>query len=673
MFRNVLVALTLLVTLTTPALAQEADVPAYVLETTTYEQLEALTPEQQQVVREYYDNLRASKGRTVTVVATVEFDDVKVVRHEGNEVDVTFTLLNGKGAQPDMRYKLDLIYDNDGNDAPVIIDTMVYPEVLSVSEGETLVQNVTYTAPAYLTGVYQLYLTVENSSGLTLAIGTVEGYLELEGTGEYVNLAPGNCYLAVSGTDEQFDLEQGVDVMPGSDTITAHCEVQSFLGTEQAIYPVLGVRERSMLGDVVAPEQILQSAVVTAPAEGSFSFSAPLTIPADPQSYDATLYFQNSAGAKISNTIPLHFVVQGLSATIQNVVLNADAYKAGDEAVVQFTWSGSAGSFEGARYESIGLDDPRVVLQVADHTGITCSAEQSFPLTEGEQVVNLRLPIASDCAYPLVSAYLYDGTTLLDTKELSFGTPEAKPASLPAGDDEEESAGIVVTVLLLILLLVAVVGVVWYLKQSEQGGGDDDRDEASDSDGQRGQVPPVGMALLFLGVLLTGFSLPAGEAQAVTIFISDYTAQDSSNAQGEYEWKTHTYTLQTGLVYQPGDPILVEYEGVDEQFMCDNIPQDFCNFIWTQLSTFPDGEITSGCFDDDGTWDGCSTSHYQLNDKRTAGWNPVTQSNIVSEEDCSLYSKTGYHDGSAVGSVSGNRVHVVTWIALSAPQTPGDY
>lgn len=58
----------------------------------------------------------------------------------------------------------------------------------------------------------------------------------------------------------------------------------------------------------------------------------------EPQAYDVKVALKSSENT--SNPIIIHYVLQGISATIQNLSLDKDFYNKGDTATLSFFWSG---------------------------------------------------------------------------------------------------------------------------------------------------------------------------------------------------------------------------------------------------------------------------------------------------------------------------------------------
>ncbi|MCA9362617.1 hypothetical protein KC906_04530 [Candidatus Kaiserbacteria bacterium] len=586
--------------------SQPVEPPAFLDQIKTQADFDALTDEQKAELGAYY---QATQPRPI-VVATVEFNDLQIVSQNGQDVQAAFTIINGQGAQPDVRYRFDL-YMIGGVDDRKIVDTYVFPETLSVSENESVTKTVSYTAPAYLSGTYGLQLTVETSAGLMLGTGPLKGTVELQGTSGYVDLTRSGCRLSVGGDEALYTTSQGVDLIPG-ETLSVTCLPTSYLGVPAELIPVMTVFKRTYMGDVVVPEKPLNEYSVAVPAAGSFEITLPVTTPQGAQAYDATLYFQNTAGERVSNFLPLHFVVQGLSGAIQNVVLDKDQYSVGENALVQVTWSGVAGYFANARHDSVTLEAPSVTVQIMNAAGAACTEEATVSLSGTRIVSSVSLPILKNCYNPTVSATLVDGDTVLDTKELavnSTGEPPVEPA--PVVESKPGSNGGPALVLLFLVVLIAVVVGVVYFKRKDT-------------------IPPAaGAALFVLGVAFSGLVVPAGEVEAVT-YVFD------GGASADYDTVTVTYNLLTGTSYTPGQEIQVSVSASRDTLNCDN-GSETCQYLGQQAHLVDDYDnhyyynTPNFTYNPPDPW---RIGTYFSYTSRKPSWLPLDSSNYLDDQGC---------------------------------------
>ncbi len=369
----------------------------------------------------------SSTPATAVTVATVNIYNARIVTQSDNTVTLSFDLSNRENIQPDIQYAVDLI--QQGVNGQSIIDEHVYAEVVSLGENQTVSRQIDYTAPSYLAGEYQIWLVAKNHNGMMLALAN-PGEVTLKGDNQYVEIKPQSCYLQVAGEpkDKMYAPDQGVDIKP-EETLTATCEVVNHAASTMAVTPKFSVYQRSTFGEEVNAGSAEQAAVHFKAQEKK---EITLTVPhvQAPQAYDAMLILQDAKGGTISNKVVFHYVVRGLSATIQNLRLDKDYYQKGDTAEVSFFWSPSADNFPGSRLGATDNGDMSVAITVKNAAGETCG-ELSQRLDQSVLTPTFALPIAADCLNPNVSVSIQDGKgDTLDQKSFAI-TSQQVPTARP--------------------------------------------------------------------------------------------------------------------------------------------------------------------------------------------------------------------------------------------------
>jgi len=158
----------------------------------------------------------------VTVIATVNLYNVKLVSQAGRAITVAFDISNREGVQPGVKYGF--LLTQSGKAGQVAADEKVFDEVLTLAPGAQLHKEITYTAPAQLSGTYDLWISSRTINGLplgTLSVGKVTFYPSAEGS---VSVDPASCYLTLQGDakNTRYLQLQGVDIA-ATETLVAHC------------------------------------------------------------------------------------------------------------------------------------------------------------------------------------------------------------------------------------------------------------------------------------------------------------------------------------------------------------------------------------------------------------------------------------------------------------------
>ena len=403
-------------------------------------------------------------------VATVNVQDISLVKQDNNNLTIGFNISNREGVQPKIIYAVDLLQkDEKGNIS--LIDQKIYDnDILSLGTKDSVHKEVTYTAPAYLRGGYFVMVEARNPDGLVFGTVKVKNVITLDGTGEGLVVDSAGCVLTVDGetNSKRYILSQGVDISK-DETLTAHCKISSTFKEEQTIVPSFQTRYRSAFGKIVDTKS---QEPITIKSGQSIDFTAKLPKMTDPQAYDAILTFKSGMGDPPASSLPVtfHYVLRGQSATIQNLTLDKDYYRAGDIAKAVFFWSGSADSFPGSRLGTAeGEKAIAATFSIIDGEKKACIE----PLTKNLNVEStggvekIDIPMTSDCVNPSITVAIKD----IDNKVLAenvYDVPSKSFAGANVSIDDEENP-ILPIVLFSTFLLIAALGIYLVKKNKHSG------------------------------------------------------------------------------------------------------------------------------------------------------------------------------------------------------------
>ncbi len=425
------------------------------------------------------------------VVATTNIYNAAVAGQD-RTLTLSFDLSNRTGAQPQVRYFVELrAHTEKGSGA--VADQHTYPDTLSLREGETKHVQVAYAVPASVpTGGYDVWVKAANGSGLLLALANA-GTVSLTSDSSFPSIVPGSCSLSVAGSEVTYTPEQGVDIAP-SETLTATCSVTNS-GASQTVMPHFVVRYRSSVGDIVSETTDTNSR--TTLAKGTQKITVTIPTITKPQAYEVLLSLTDEAGAR-SNDVPLHLVIQGESATIQNIILDKDRYAAGDTAQVSFYWTASADTFTDSRIGTGSvLVAPSVSLRITSGTGANCVEPTTRQLAGQASTQTFTLPVTAPCENPTAHVSLASQSGVLDTKDLAV-----ESAPVPAVVPEQDSPvvpDLVVKVVVALSALAALAAFALFLRRQHA-------------------VPPAAPTMLLVA-LLGASLLGVGEARADTFTV----------------------------------------------------------------------------------------------------------------------------------------------------------
>jgi hypothetical protein len=470
-------------------------------------------------------------------VATVNVQNAKITSQTGNELSLAFNITNRTGTQPEIRYGV-MVLQAGTNGQLTVADEKIYNEVISLNGDDSAFEEVTYTPPSYLTGKYTIMVVAENPEGLLLG-ETPAGTATFTGASHYLEVIPSSCYLTVTddATSTEYTLTQGVDVLPAEHLIL-NCSVENDLGASVTTTPTFDSYYRSVFGMLVATSTL---SPISIPAQG-----APVTemfeIPkvTAPQAYDAVFTLQGPGVASSSNSVIVHYVVQGESATVQNVVFDKPSYNSGDTAQVSITWTGTAGDFEGSRISPTDTGPINATVNVESGGNVSCAAPSTQTIPSGQVAATFAIPMTANCPGPKAEVTLADGSgTVLAETYFATGTPMLA-TSVASGTAPAASNNTMLYLILIgILILLIIIGIVYFFMK------------------KRNTPPDMGnvvKVIIFIVAMSAGmFGVHAAKADTVisTINLPEYeTSGGVKIAQYVYQ-VTYTFNLDQST-YAPG-------------------------------------------------------------------------------------------------------------------------
>lgn len=473
----------------------------------------------------------------VVTVATVNVQDIQLLKQEGNVFTIAFNISNRKGVQPAVIYAVELLQkDSKGKISQV--DQKIYDnDVLSLGAADSIHKEIVYAAPLYLKGSYILKVEARGPDGLMFGMVQARDAVTLNGTNEYIQINQSGCFLTIDGEkgSKHYTLSQGVDITQ-EETLTAHCPISNTLKTDQNVIPVFSTHYRTAFGKLVGTEK--QDPIILKSGQKT-DFTAKLPKAADPQAYDTILTFVNEKNEQLSSPVAFHYVLRGASATIQNLMVDKDYYRAGETSDVTFFWSGSADSFPESRLGSTDTGKAaEAIFVLSDNQTNPCA----LPLTHtlGQGLEHISIPITRDCQNPVVSAKIVDenGKVLAESVYQIQSKNIPQPASPAPVESNNKTAILILCVLALLLVVALAMYVIKKKKQSDI-------------------APLLFVLVIGLGVLSGGHEAKADTFVVITTL----------EKPGHYVMTTFNVNLDKST-YAPGETIVAS--GAVVSSVCEN-------------------------------------------------------------------------------------------------------
>lgn len=388
-----------------------------------------------------------------TILADINLSNA-TISQEGNTVTIGLDIENRSAIpQPDIRYGIEIIKTTTQTQETV--DSFIATETATVSANGSLHRDVIYTAPAFLSGSYDLWVIAKTTGGLMLGLAN-PGKVTFTGSGNHIAINPSTCHLSVAGRD--YTLDQGVDVSKDEE-LTLICPAENTSTTPLTVTPFFDTFRRTVYGPSVKLDYPAKTPITFAPKEKK---DISITIPkaSTPQAYDFTVVLKQDT-APVSATITAHYVIQGASATIQTVSLDKGTYAQGETLSATLFWTPSADTFPGSRTgEGAKIDTVTATLSVADSTGIACIAPltQSTSATDIKTILSAQTTTACPDASATITLTDKDGN-ILDTRTIEgdVTTPKEVASTVPVTETADQSTGLTSKALLFVIVSVLFV------------------------------------------------------------------------------------------------------------------------------------------------------------------------------------------------------------------------
>lgn len=452
------------------------------------------------------------------ILADVNIREARIISTEGNTFKISFSVSNGQGLQTGVKYGVSLV--SSSTQKPIIMDEKVYEESLSLPENSTIKKEITYIAPGVLDGKYKIYVTSKNESGFPFGAG-LAGEVTLVNVIGSIKISPDTCTMGISGgqINTQYKFGYTFGLLP-EENIKLSCSASNLSDKEIEVIPVFSTKEGTAYGkEVQVSESKVDAIKFKAKETKTFSFFVP-------KSQTPSMYYVSvglKSGDFASNNVNFSYIVKGTIATIDNLFIDKDYYKRGDNANLSFVWTYVAGD------EFAAKDGVSVTAQITGENGKSCTKLYSQKLVKDSSLKNeIVLPITKSCFNPKVLLTMKDKSgNILDEKIFKMDTTSTKAPS---------SNALYYIILILILIIFAFFV---YIKSK--------KNNLSDTDNTSPKVP---ISIIFLFVVMAAFSLlvPSKSANAQTFSFpagsTAYSVPCSAYATAELD-STSYYTSST--------------------------------------------------------------------------------------------------------------------------------
>ncbi|NTV44436.1 MAG: hypothetical protein HGA67_01940 [Candidatus Yonathbacteria bacterium] len=359
----------------------------------------------------------SAQPKAGVVLAQINISNAKVVSNTSGTLRVAFDIENqGAVSQPDIRYGIEILRTTSKGQE--LADMFIANENLTISAKQTVRKEVSYSVPGTLSGSYEVWVIAKNAGGITLGLSSA-GKVTLSPSADTVKISLDSCHAVVGSDTKSYSLLQGVDVSNTED-LRLVCTAQNSSKKAVSVIPLFETHRRSIYGDLVSISYPTPTEIAFAANEKK-EISIVIPKASEPQAYDVTVLFAKKDGnTPVSEKVLLHYVLQGKSATIQNVTLDKESYVKGDTVSVNVAFTPSADSFPNSRAgQGTGVSGLSVTFKMTDSKGDTCIAPVTKSVGSDQSSIVLSAPVTSGCVMPTASITIADGEgNILDSRSV---------------------------------------------------------------------------------------------------------------------------------------------------------------------------------------------------------------------------------------------------------------
>ncbi|MFZ5392504.1 MAG: hypothetical protein ACOZAR_04965 [Patescibacteria group bacterium] len=346
--------------------------------------------------------------------------DVKVEDKNDNNLGVTFVLDNKAKAKLNLHYNLALV-KADGSGPIVRYFSKNDKKIFSVSPYEKITEHLDFDVPDFYQGSYRVVVRIGSVSGLSY-VGISENEVILSGDGKYIDLS--ECRVLVdTEKDKDYGLQLGL-VLNRGERGYINCLAKNISDSDIQVKSSQDIFLRDEFSDL--QDTITEDSVVafSPRQEKNISFIILGTDGLSPQAYTNVLRLV-SDGRILSNDIYFHYIISGLSGSINKVVLDKDYYQMGDVALLELGITDRADIYNGSRFTGKESEKGMIEIELLNKNNEVCVRN----ITDLDQLqildnnYNFSLKIVKECIDPYIKLNLSDksGNSLdkFDAKLLS--------------------------------------------------------------------------------------------------------------------------------------------------------------------------------------------------------------------------------------------------------------
>jgi hypothetical protein len=342
-----------------------------------------------------------------TLLANINIKNAKIISQDKNKLKISFDIFNNNPwVQTNLKFEISISpfenFENpsfpaqgERNKAEKAGEiSWLYPEPISLKGNAKENKIVELEFPNYLVGKYVLIVKAFLPNGLFLGGDILDKHpLSLEGNNQFIEIVPSSCQLFTETQGEENNTSQ-------KEGQTAICEAINHFEEPINATPYFEIYLHSGYGKKIEEFLSNRGEFYFEPGEKQ-NIALDLPVNFDSQSYTAKVVLKKDEEV-ISNQVAIDYVLEGLSATIQNVNFDKESYKQGETAKVRLFWSDAPKLFEERAY--IEYLQAELIFKDGETSQICSQVTKDLDVEKNYE--EIPITIEKDCPNPIILASL---------------------------------------------------------------------------------------------------------------------------------------------------------------------------------------------------------------------------------------------------------------------------
>jgi hypothetical protein len=408
------------------------------------------------------------------VMANVIIGNTKIISQDKNKLKISFDIVNDNSwIQTNVGYQVALsplenyadlfssVPDEKIRVEECAVTNKIYSEMLSLKGNARKNKVIEYEAPAYLTGDYLLSVNAflpSLPSDLALSGELlIDNPISLGGNNQFIEIVPSSCQLFTETQEEENNTSQ-------KEGQVAICEAINHFKEPINATPYFEIYRRSQYGEKIKEFISNRGEFYFEPGEKQ-NIALDLPVNFDSQAYTAKVVLKKDEEV-ISNQVVIDYILEGSSATIQNVNFDKESYKQGETAKVKLFWSDAPKLFEERAY--IEYLQAELIFKDGETSQICGQVTKDLDVEKNYE--EIPITIEKNCPNPIILASLKnkEGKILFQQESQILEEKDSDSSSRNEKNVLEDKNYILIFTLIAISAVALIIFLILFIKMNKR-------------------------------------------------------------------------------------------------------------------------------------------------------------------------------------------------------------